>query len=290
MSPGTRRPSSLGPVGIVGLGVVGATIRAAFDEVRVPTRGYDLGLGIGSPRDLHPCAVSFLCVGTPGTAGGEHDLTQVRSAVREIEPSLREGAIVAVKSTVPPGTCDRLASAHPRLRFVSAPEFLIASRAMESFRHPDRLVIGARTPEEALPVARLLSMVAVDAPVVFLSPAEAELMKLCANAMLAAKVIMANELAAVCGMFGVDWSRIREAVGLDPRIGVGHTEVTAERGFGGQCLPKDLDGLISASAAEGYRPRVLEAIAGFNRRIRAMSDGRADVIPPVELPEHERTS
>jgi len=160
---------------------------------------------------------------------------------------------------------------------VNAPEFLVAAEAMESFRHPDRIVIGARAADEAEAVARLLSAVAPEAPVVFLSPAEAELVKLCANAMLAAKVTMANELAAVCEMFGVDWSRIRVAVGLDARIGTGHTALSAERGFGGRCLPKDVDGLIAASRAAGYTPQVLEAIAELNRLIRAGADRSTDL-------------
>ena len=153
----------------------------------------------------------------------------------------------------------------------------MAAEAMESFRHPDRIVIGARAADEAEAVARLLSAVAPEAPVVFLSPAEAELVKLCANAMLAAKVTMANELAAVCEMFGVDWSRIRVAVGLDARIGTGHTALSAERGFGGRCLPKDVDGLIAASRAAGYTPQVLEAIAELNRLIRAGADRSTDL-------------
>ena len=281
------RSAEVEPVGVVGLGVVGATVRDAFEEAGVPTRGYDPYLGSGSAEDLAPCGVSFLCVGTPGAPGGGHDLSQVWSAMAEMGHHLRPEAIVAVKSTVPPGTADRLAAAHSRIIFVSAPEFMVAADPRDTFRHPDRIVVGARARRDAEAVARLLSIVAPEAPIAFLSPTEAELVKLCANAMLAAKVTMANELSEICVRFGVDWSRVRGVVGQDPRIGLEHTEVTPERGFGGACLPKDLDGLISVSGAAGYPPAVLEAIAEFNRRVREDAEASRDGQPvPLRRPIH----
>lgn len=255
-------------VGVVGLGVVGGTVARAFAEVGVSVRGYDRYLEIGGPEDLSDCGVVFLCVPTPSNDGEGHDLTEVWSAMREVEPHLHEGTVVATKSTVPPGTSDALAEAFPRLELVVAPEFLVATLPMDTFTHPDRIVIGARSGEAATMVADLLTRVAPTAPVVVLSPTEAELVKLCANAMLAAKVAMSNELFEVCRRFGVAWSRIQGVVGLDRRIGPDHLTVSAERGFGGACLPKDLHGLIAASRAAGYEPALLGETAEFNRRIR----------------------
>ena len=97
-----------------------------------------------------------------------------------------------------------------------------------------------------------------------LTPTEAELAKLAANAMLAAKVSMANELALVCERFGVEWSNIQSAVGLDRRVGLDHLTVTTDRGFGGGCLPKDLDGLIAASRG----PRTHRDPAYRGRRVQ----------------------
>jgi UDPglucose 6-dehydrogenase len=258
-------------IGVVGLGVVGGTIASAFESVGVRCRGYDRYLGIGSPETLAECELVFLCVPTPSGLGGEHDLTEVWSAMETVEPVLASGTIVGIKSTVPPGTCDRLALAYPRLRFASVPEFLVASRAMDSFLHPDRIIVGAHVPEVAAAVADCLRLVVPTAPVLFLTPTEAELAKLCANALLAAKVSMANELAEVCRALGVEWARVQGAVGLDRRIGPDHLTVTPERGFGGDCLPKDLDGLIAASRSAGYHAPLLEAVAEFNRQIRRVA-------------------
>jgi len=193
----------------------------------------------------------------------------VNSALREIEPHLEPGTVIAIKSTIPPGTCDDLSARYRQFEFASVPEFLVASRAVESFVQPDRIVIGARTARTAATIAGLMKTIAPQAPVIVLDPTEAELVKLCSNAMLAAKVSMANELSEVCSRFGVDWSNVQAVVGLDRRIGPGHLTVTSERGFGGECLPKDLDGLVATSRDAGYEPSLLAEIAALNRRVRA---------------------
>jgi UDPglucose 6-dehydrogenase len=255
-------------VGIVGLGAVGGTVASTFAEVGVSTRRYDRYLRVGRPEDLAVCGATFLCVPTPSGEDGSLDLKEVWSAVNEIEPHLTERAIVAVKSTVPPGTCDALAEAFPRLRLASVPEFLVATRPVETFTRPDRLVIGTASGDVAELLVHLLRRVAPSAPVIVMTPTEAELVKLCSNAMLAAKVTMSNQLAEVCARFGVLWPGVQAVVGLDRRIGADHLSVTGERGFGGECLPKDLDGLISASQIAGYEPPVLRQIAEFNSEIR----------------------
>jgi UDPglucose 6-dehydrogenase len=255
-------------VGVVGLGVVGGTVAQAFREAGLVIVGYDPYLDIGKPEDFSGCAVVFLCVSTPLADDGSHDLTEIWRAVHEIEPYLDDGAVVTIKSTVPPGTCSALESVLPRLRFAVAPEFLVAGDPLQTFTAPDRIVVGSSSGEVAALVAELLSRVAPTAPVVVLDSMEAELVKVCSNAMLAAKVSLANELAEVCHRFGVAWPRVQGAVGLDRRIGPDHLAVSEERGFGGACLPKDLDGLIAASKQAGYDAPLLEQIARFNRRIR----------------------
>lgn len=255
-------------VGVVGLGAVGGTVASTLREVGVATCRYDRYLGVGAPADLAPCQIIFLCVPTPGEDEGGLDLSEVWSALHEVEAHLRHGTIVGVKSTVPPGTCDALMDAFPRLRFASVPEFLVATNRVETFTLPDRIVIGTKEPDVAQSLADVLSRAAPAAPVVMMTPTEAELVKLCSNAMLAAKVTLANELAEVCSHFGVGWPRVQAIVGLDRRIGPAHLTVTQERGFSGECLPKDLAGLISSARSAGYDAPVLRRIAAFNDDIR----------------------
>ena len=259
-------------VGVVGLGAVGGTVARAFELAGLSVVGYDPHLEIGNVADLSACETIFLCVPTPLSDDGRFDVGEVHSAIREFEPHVADGTIVAVKSTVPPGTSDSLSSEFPMLRFASVPEFLVQARPLETFSQPDRIVIGSRSGDSAAVLADLMSRVAPGAPIVVLLPAEAELVKLASNAMLAAKVTLANELAEISRRHGVSWGRIQGAVGLDRRIGPDHLTVSAERGFAGACLPKDLDGLIGAAEGAGYQAPVLRNIAAFNRAIRRLVD------------------
>lgn len=206
---------------------------------------------------------------TPSLPDGTLDLGEIWSAMREIEPVLQRGCIVAVKSTLPPGTIDRLAATIPRIEFAALPEFLVATNPDETFAHPERVIIGTRSSKVATILGELMGTVAPEAPVIIVEPIEAELAKLCSNVLLAAKVAMANQLGDVCDQYDVSWPRIKAVVGLDRRIGPDHLSVTAQRGFGGTCLPKDLDGLIAAARSAGCAPYLLQAIADFNRRVRA---------------------
>jgi UDPglucose 6-dehydrogenase len=258
----------MGPVGVIGLGVVGGTISRVLREAGVVVHDYDRYLEIGGPQELRDCSVVFLCVPTPSLPDYGYDLTEVWSAAGEIEDVLEPGSIVAVKSTVPPGTNDRLATEFPKLEFASLPEFLIASRPVETLTHPDRVIIGTRSSEAAAVLTELMAQVAPEAPVIQLNPMEAEFAKLCANALLSAKVAMANELSDLCARYDVSWPRVKAVVGLDRRIGPDHLTVTEERGFGGSCLPKDLEGLIGVAEAAGWSSSLLREIADFNRRVR----------------------
>ena len=263
------------PIGVVGLGMVGGTVSRAFTEAGIGVCGYDRYLGIGAPEQLGECPVVFMCVPTPSFSDGGLDLGEIWSAVREIEPYLQPGCIVAVKSTVSPGTIDRLTAAFPRIEFAALPEFLVATKPDETFTHPDRVIIGSRSTDVAADLGELIGEVAPEAPVVVMQPIEAELAKLCSNALLAAKVAMANQMSDVCDSYDVSWPRVKSVVALDRRIGPDHLSVTDERGFGGACLPKDLDGLIAAAETAGQRPPLLRAIADFNRRIRGEVAPRA---------------
>jgi UDPglucose 6-dehydrogenase len=268
LSPGFQETSETTAVGVVGLGMVGGTVAKALDETGIRVRGYDRYQGLGQPEDLADCGVVLLCVSTPSRPGEGYDLSEVWAAVREIQPVLPDECILAVKSTVPPGTNDRLAASFPGVEFASLPEFLVEARPLETFARPDRIIIGARSDAAASVLRDLLERVAPEAPVIVLRPIEAEFAKLCANVLLAAKVAVANQLSDVCAEYGVSWPRIKSVVGLDRRLGPEHLSVTSERGFGGACLPKDLDGLIAAAEAAGVTPSLLVAIAEFNERIR----------------------
>lgn len=216
-------------------------------------------------------SVALLCVGTPPRPDGDPDLRQLAGAAAEIARCATADLVLAVKSTVPPGTCDAIelvceenTPAGVRVRVAANPEFLRESRAVEDFMNPDRVVIGAAHPDAAAAVRRLYPR---QWPIVSCDRRSAELVKYASNAFLAIKISYANEIAALCEHLGADPRVVLEGTGLDPRVGPQF--LRPGPGFGGSCLGKDLSGLIAVAADAGLHARVAHAARAVNGWARA---------------------
>jgi UDPglucose 6-dehydrogenase len=219
--------------------------------------------------DLH-----FVCVGTPQKAGEyAADLAYVDAAFRSLAASLRAGALVVGKSTVPVGTAVRLAvlirAAGGQL--VWNPEFLREGFAVEDTLRPDRVVIGAEnhTAWTLLEQAYAPILDGTDIPVIITDFATAELVKVAANSFLATKISFINAMAEVCEVTGADVTQLANAIGYDSRIG--HRFLRAGLGFGGGCLPKDIRGFMARAGELGVDQAVsfLKNIDEINLRRRA---------------------
>ncbi|WP_434995267.1 UDP-glucose dehydrogenase family protein [Arthrobacter sp. Ld5] len=199
--------------------------------------------------EVADCDVHFLCVGTPQQKTTHHaDLTHVFSAVEALAPHLREGSVVAGKSTVPAGTSATLRRllAGTGADLAWNPEFLRQGTAVDDSLHPDRLIYGVAEGAAGARTAGVLDE--VYAPLLAAGVARlvtgfttAELAKSAANAFLALKVSYMNGIAEICDGVGADVSALAGAIGLDPRIGGKY--LNAGAGFGGGCLPKDIRSL-----------------------------------------------
>ncbi len=189
--------------------------------------------------------IVFVCVGTPGTTGGATDLSQVADAVKTYANHVRSPSVLAVKSTVPVGTTRWIENyltgrgLGDSVSAVSNPEFLREGMALLDAANPARIVIGASRPWALEVMERLYRN--VDAPILCVSPEEAELIKYASNAFLALRLSYVNTLADFCEHWGADIRRVASGMGMDPRIG--HAFLRAGLGFGGSCLPKDVRSL-----------------------------------------------
>ena len=218
--------------------------------------------------DVSGSDVVMVAVGTPSGSDGRVDLTYVEAAVRQIARTTPD-ALIVIKSTVPPGTCERMQQTAaiegaPNVRVASNPEFLREGRAVYDFMHPDRIVIGADDPEAAAAVERLYA--ALGAPVLHCRPADAELAKYASNALLASRISFINEMSDISEHVGADISRVAEIVGRDSRIGPAF--LAAGFGWGGSCFPKDVHGLAHVAEDLGLASPMLRATIEANQRQR----------------------
>ena len=220
----------------------------------------------------------FIAVGTPSRRGDGHaDLSYVYSAAEEIARALTGPAVIVTKSTVPVGTGDeveRIIREHAPdsgAMVVSNPEFLREGAAIDDFKRPDRVVVGAE--DEAArqvmrDVYRPLSL-NQSAPILFVGRRTSELIKYAANAFLAVKITFINEIADLCEEVGADVQEVSKGIGLDNRIG--SKFLHAGPGYGGSCFPKDTLALMKTAADNETPLRIVEATVQVNdNRKRAM--------------------
>jgi UDPglucose 6-dehydrogenase len=219
----------------------------------------------------------FIAVGTPSRRGDGHaDLSYVYAAAEEIAKALTGSVVIVTKSTVPVGTGDEVErivrETAPDIEtwVVSNPEFLREGAAIEDFKHPDRIVVGAED-EHAAEVMREVyrPLYLNKAPLMFTSRRTAELIKYAANAFLATKITFINEMADLCEAVGADVQDVSRGIGLDRRIGPKFLH--AGPGYGGSCFPKDTLALLK-TAEDSHAPlRIVEAVVSVNdARKRAM--------------------
>lgn len=217
----------------------------------------------------------FIAVGTPPNEDGSSDLRFVESVAATIGEKLNQPAIIINKSTVPVGTADRvreIVAAKLRERevdlafdVVSNPEFLKEGAAIDDFQRPDRIVVGAESPESIEAMRQLY------APFnrnhnrfMVMDIRSAELTKYAANAMLATKISFMNEIANIAERVGANIESVRVGIGSDERIG--YNFIYAGIGYGGSCFPKDVRALVNTAHTVGYDAKLISSIEDVNQR------------------------
>jgi len=234
----------------------------------------DFCAGSEQQRRANECELAVICVPTPMSEDGSVDLSIVEDVFKWLTVPL-----VLIKSTIPPGTSERLYQAHLDKRIVFSPEFIGEGGYNVPFwkdwPHPTdaslhSFVILGGMRSDCLEVADFLKpILGPDCRFMFTDWRTAELVKYTENAFLATKVSFCNELYDIAQTFGADYDELRELWLLDGRVGRSHTLVYRDsRGFGGKCLPKDVNGIVKASEKAGYEPKLLKAVLKFNETLR----------------------
>lgn len=212
--------------------------------------------------------VIFIAVGTPESDTGDADLRAVMQVAEEIGAAMDGYRVIVDKSTVPVGTAravEELVRSRSRheVDVVSNPEFLKEGAAIEDFQKPDRVVIGSRSDRATKIMEEIYKpFVRTGNPILVMSPESAEMTKYAANAMLAARISLMNEIANLCEKVGADAEHVRQGVGLDRRIGPSF--LFPGVGYGGSCFPKDVKALVRTAEHKGVVPRMLRAVDEVN--------------------------
>ncbi|QTD55888.1 UDP-glucose dehydrogenase family protein [Parasphingorhabdus cellanae] len=228
-------------------------------------------------ESVKDCDAVFIAVGTPSRRGDGHaDLSYVYAASEEIAEAITKPTVVVTKSTVPVGTGDEVELIlskklnSDQFAVVSNPEFLREGAAIDDFKRPDRIVIGAEIEWAKDVMSEIYRPLFLnESPILFTGRRTAELTKYAANAFLATKITFINEIADLCEKVGADVQEVSRGIGLDNRIG--SKFLHAGPGYGGSCFPKDTLALLKTAQDNESPVRIVEAVVQVNdQRKRAM--------------------
>ncbi len=230
--------------------------------------------------------VSLICVGTPSTARGDTNLTYIERAVAEVRDAMESATppdggfhAVVVRSTVPPGTVQRVVTSTfdgrtPAGWTVGAamcPEFLREGTSVEDFFAPSVLVIGAADERTAQTCRRLFAFLGMEPHVVDIPTAES--LKYACNAFHAVKVTFANEMGRIFSQFSVDSRDVMSIFTEDTKLNISPAYLRPGFAFGGSCLPKDLRALQSMARDAGVDvPLVSSTLISNENFVRTVVD------------------
>jgi UDPglucose 6-dehydrogenase len=243
---------------IVGVGAVGESLASLFPHASL----YDEPKGIGSRADVNGCDVAFVCVPTPALHDGSCDTSIVEGVVAWLEAK-----VIVICSTVIIGTTERLRRQTGK-RLVFSPEYGPGDSPGHPFR--DRravnwLILGGELEDCQVVADVFKTAFSADLVIRFTDSRTAEMAKYMENAFLALKVTFCNWFYDLAESSGVNYDELRELWLLDPRMGRSHTFVYQDdRGYGGSCLPKDVDALLSFAETNGIETGVLGAMRNSN--------------------------
>lgn len=249
---------------VIGTGWVGKSMLELFPD----SVAYDKPLGIGTQEAVNNCEVAFVCVPSPNIEEGELDTSVIEEVVGWCACSL-----IIIRSTVNPGTCDKLAAEGKNIVFM--PEYL-----GETVAHPlinDKaskfLIIGGEPQNRRKTIELFQSVYNANITLRQTSLLEAEVIKLSENRAIAFKVSQCQELYDVCEKAGVDYYTVRDAVyGDDPRFNLWWTFVYPDkRGMESKCIPKDPYAWCAWAESLGYDPIVTRTILAKNKEWLALN-------------------
>lgn len=232
-----------------------------------------------------------LAVGTPPhPVTHEADMQYIYSATQELAQYLKNYTVVAIKSTVPVGTGDRVEQMirqnNPNADFdvISLPEFLREGFAVHDFFHPDRVVVGSNSEKATKVIQDLYATFPDKVNMLLVKRRSSETIKYASNAFLAIKIHYINEMANFCEKAGADVLEVAKGMGLDSRIGPKF--LNPGPGFGGSCFPKDTMAMAYMARMNDVMMTLIEDVIKENAvRKKQMAQRILNMVKDIEKPK-----
>jgi len=263
-------------IGIMGVGMVGGALKSYFEEKGLKPFLYDKGKKFGSIEEVNQADIIFICVPTPFNKNNGFNLSFVEEACQNIKGE----KIVVIKSTILPGTTEKLQEEYPQHKFLFNPEFLTEAVARQNMGHPDRQILGYT--KQSREIAKDILKILPVAPFKKIIPAtEAEMVKYFSNTWFSTKVVFANQIYELCKKLGIDYEIVRECASADKMIGHSHLDVRHKGyfGYGGKCLTKDIRALIKFADKQGVDLKLHKIVEEINNQL-IKKQGIDDVAKP----------
>jgi nucleotide sugar dehydrogenase len=269
-------------IGIIGQGFVGSAVREGmenhFNVIAFDKDPNKFSNSKSIFEVVENTDMTFLCVPTPMKKSGECDLGIISSALNEISSCVsalnKDGYIVVIKSTIPPGTTENLNQIFTKLDIVFNPEFLTEANAVNDYLNQNRIIVGGERPGSTK-VKQIFAKAFPKVPIIKTSSTIAETIKYVTNTFLAMKVSYANEIYSLCQGLGIDYDKVIEYARYDDRLGNSHWSVPGpdgHMGYGGSCFPKDTQALIYLAKELNSPYTMLQSSWDVNLRVRPEAD------------------
>lgn len=267
-------------IGVIGQGFVGGAVyqgmKDFYDVTTFDINGNCTELSLFSL--IEKVDITFLCLPTPMRKTGECDLSIVRNCLDDISNIVKslnkKDFIVIIKSTIPPGTTDKLNQEFDNVNIVFNPEFLTEANAVNDYKNQNRIIVGGERPYSTK-VVKVFEKAFPKVPIIKTSSTIAEMIKYTTNTFLATKVAFANEVYQICDALNIDYDKVIEYAKYDDRLGKTHWSVPGpdgDFGYGGHCFPKDIAALKYVSDEMGVKTTILSATIEKNKEVRTDKD------------------
>jgi UDPglucose 6-dehydrogenase len=268
-------------IGVIGNGYVGGATAHGFSPASTGTcevKVYDI-LPERSMNTLDETVNDsdfiFVSVPTPMNKGGSISLKYIYEVFKNINNvNCRDDNIFILKSTVVPGTTEKIQEKYPDLNIIFNPEFLTEKSARLDFINQDRVILGGDKIHTSR-VAKLFEDRFKYCHIIQTDFKTAEMIKYFCNIFFSVKVSFANEMKLICDAIGADWNTALEGFVADGRIGDSHLNVPGpdgKMGFGGSCFPKDVNAFMSFAKSIGVDVNTIKGAWKTNLGVRPERD------------------